>query len=67
VSFSPENVQETGVSPGGRSGSDIVAAEAEQVERTTKKDLVTLRSEVFVPYNVVRDFERTRETDSRTE
>jgi hypothetical protein len=28
-----------------------VAAEAEQVERTTKKDLVTLRSEVFVPYS----------------
>jgi hypothetical protein len=49
---SPENVQETGVSPGGRSGSDIVAAEAEQVERTTKKDLVTLRSEVFVPYTL---------------
>ncbi len=37
----PDNVQETGVSPGGRSGSPIVAAEAEQVERTTKKDLVT--------------------------
>jgi hypothetical protein len=37
VSFSPDNVQETGVSPGGRSRFPIVAAEAEQVERTRRK------------------------------
>ena len=48
---SPDNVHETGVSPGGRFGSPIVAAEAEQVERKSKKDLVTgPRSEVFVPF-----------------
>jgi hypothetical protein len=29
---SPDNVQETGVSPGGRSGARMVAGEAEQVE-----------------------------------
>jgi hypothetical protein len=29
---SPDNVQETGVSPGGQSGSRMVAAEAEQLE-----------------------------------
>jgi len=31
---SPHNVQETGVSLDGQSGSPIVAAEAQQVERT---------------------------------
>jgi hypothetical protein len=29
----PDNVQETDVSPGGRSGSPVVATEAEEVER----------------------------------
>jgi hypothetical protein len=43
LAFSPDNVHETGVSPGGRSGSSIVGAEVEQVERTRKKDLVTRR------------------------
>ncbi|SRR6266545_1699931 len=47
---SPHNVQETGISPGTRSGSPIVAAEAEQVERTRRKTWSPARSEVFVPY-----------------
>ena len=47
---SPGNVQKTGVSPGGQSGSPIVAAEAEQVERTRRKTWSRVRSEVFVPY-----------------
>jgi hypothetical protein len=47
---SPDNVQKTGVSPGGQSGSPIVAAEAEQVERTRRKTWSRFRSEVFVPY-----------------
>jgi hypothetical protein len=50
VSFSPDNVHETGVSPGGQSGSPIVAAEAEQVERTRRKTWLSAQSEVFVPY-----------------
>jgi hypothetical protein len=49
---SPDNVQETGVSPGGRSGSPIVTAEAEQVERTRRKPCSRPRSDVFVPYRV---------------
>src|SRR6266540_7081931 len=44
---SPDNVQETGVSPGGRSGSAIVAAEAEQVERTRRKTCSRARIEVI--------------------
>jgi hypothetical protein len=43
----PDNVQKTGVSPGGQSGPPIVAAEAEQVERRPGHGS---RSEVFVPY-----------------
>jgi hypothetical protein len=46
---SPHNVHETGVSPGGQVWSPIVAAEAQQVEQL-EEDLVTARSEVFVPY-----------------
>jgi hypothetical protein len=34
---SPDNVHETGVWPGGQSGSPIVAAEAEQVERLAER------------------------------
>jgi hypothetical protein len=34
---SPENIHESGASPGGQSGSPIVAAEAQQVERTRRK------------------------------
>jgi hypothetical protein len=34
---SPDNVHETGVSPGGQSGSPIVAADPDQVERTRRK------------------------------
>ncbi len=49
---SPDNVHETGVSPGGQSGSPIVAAEAEQVERTRRKTWSRARSEVFVPYSL---------------
>jgi hypothetical protein len=33
----PDNVHETGVSPGGHSGSPLVAAEAQQVEPTRTK------------------------------
>jgi hypothetical protein len=44
---SPDNVQETGVSPGGQSGSPIVAAEAEGVERTRRKTWSPARSEVL--------------------
>jgi hypothetical protein len=38
------------VTPGGRSGSPIVAAEAEHVERTRRKTWSGARSEVIVPY-----------------
>jgi hypothetical protein len=48
----PENVPETGVSPGGQFGSLIVAAEAEQVERTRKKSWSRGQSEVFMPYTL---------------
>ncbi len=44
---SPDNVQKTGVSPGGQSGSPIVAAEGEQVERTRGKTWSGARSEGF--------------------
>jgi hypothetical protein len=37
LSFSPDNVHETGVSPGGQSGSPVVAAEAEEVERLEER------------------------------
>jgi hypothetical protein len=47
---SPDNVHETGVSPGGQSRSLIVAAEAQQVEPTRTKTWSRARSEVFVPY-----------------
>jgi hypothetical protein len=50
LSFSPDNVHETRVWPGGRSGSPIVAAEAQQVEPTRTKTWSRARSEVFVPY-----------------
>jgi len=50
VSFSPDNVEKTGVSPGGQSRSPIVAAEAQQVEPTRTKTWSRARSEVFVPY-----------------
>jgi hypothetical protein len=50
LAFSPDNVHQTGVSPGGQSGSAIVAAEAEYVERTQGKTWSRARSEVFVPY-----------------
>jgi len=49
---SPENVHETGVAHGGQSGSLIVAAEAEQVERTRKKSWSRARSGVLVPYRI---------------
>jgi hypothetical protein len=51
VSFSPDNVHETGVWPGGQSGSPIVAAE-EQVQRTRRKSWSRARSEVFVPHKL---------------
>jgi hypothetical protein len=41
---SPDNVHETGVLPGGQSGSLIVPAEAEQVERTRRKPWSRARS-----------------------
>jgi hypothetical protein len=44
---SPDNVHEAGVSPGGQSGSPIVAAEAEGVERTRRKTWSPARSEVL--------------------
>jgi len=47
---SPDNVQEIGVSPGGRSGSPIVAGEAEHVERTRRKTWSRTRSVFFLPY-----------------
>jgi hypothetical protein len=50
-----QNIQETGVSPGGRSGSPIVTAEAEQVERTRRKPWSRPRSDVFVPYRASED------------
>jgi hypothetical protein len=37
VPHRPDNAHETGVSAGGRSGSPIVAAEAEKLERTRRK------------------------------
>jgi hypothetical protein len=49
---SPDNVHETGVLPIGESGSTIVAAEAEQVERTRRKNWSRARSEVFVPHRL---------------
>jgi hypothetical protein len=48
--LSPDNVHETGVSPGGQSRFPVVAADAEQVERTRRKTCSRARSEVFVPY-----------------
>jgi hypothetical protein len=50
---SPNNVHETGVSPGGKSGSPIVAPYAEQVERTRRKTWSRARSEVLVPLQAV--------------
>ncbi len=44
--MSPDNVHETGVSPGGQSRSPIVAAEAQQVEPTRTKSCSRARSEV---------------------
>jgi hypothetical protein len=41
VSISPDNVHETGVWPGGRSGSPIDAPEAEEGRANSKGDLVT--------------------------
>jgi len=49
----PDNVHETGVWSGGQSGFPILAAEAEQVERTRRKDLVTGRIRVSVPFTPV--------------
>jgi hypothetical protein len=47
---SPDNVHETGVSPPVDGLDPLVAAEAEQVERTRRKTWSRSRSEVFVPY-----------------
>src|SRR6266545_2065957 len=46
---SPDNVHETGVSPGGQSGSPMVAADAEQVERTRGKTWSRARSRFLCP------------------
>src|SRR6266511_3638848 len=43
------HVHETGVSPGGQSGSLIVAPEAEKVERTRRKTWSRARSEALCP------------------
>jgi hypothetical protein len=51
---SPDNVHETGVSLDGQSGSPIVAAEGGAGRANSKKDLVTARSEVVVPYRRVQ-------------
>ncbi len=47
----PDNVHETGVSPRGRSGSPIVAPEAEQFERTRRKTWSRARSK-FVAFSL---------------
>jgi hypothetical protein len=47
---SPDNVHETGVSPGGQSGSPIVAAEVEQVERHRRKTWSQAESGDSVPF-----------------
>jgi hypothetical protein len=49
VSFSPDNVEKTGVSPGGQSGSPTVTAEADQVERTRGKTWSRVRSRFLCP------------------
>jgi hypothetical protein len=46
VSFSPDNVHETGVSPGGRSGSPV-AAEARQVVPRLDATMVDAGSDVL--------------------
>jgi hypothetical protein len=48
---SPDNVDETGVSPCGRSGSPIVAPEAEPVERTRRKTRSRARSRFLCLYD----------------
>jgi hypothetical protein len=58
----PDDVYETGVSPGGQSPSPIEAAEAEQIDRTRRKTWSRARSEVFVPYKHP-DVGRLRVTD----
>ena len=45
----PDNVEKTGVSPGGQSGSPTVTAEAEQVERTRGKTWSRVRSRFLCP------------------
>jgi hypothetical protein len=45
VSFSPDNVQETGVWPGGQFEFPIVVAEAKQVERTGRNTCLRAESE----------------------
>jgi hypothetical protein len=55
LSFSPDNVHETGVSPGGRYRSPIVAPEAEQGRENSEEDQVTGPIEVFVPYSFATD------------
>jgi len=46
---SPDNVQETGVWPGGQSEFPIVAAEAKQVERTGRNTCSRAESEFLCP------------------
>jgi hypothetical protein len=50
------NVHETGVSPGGQSGSAIVAAEAQQVERTRRKTCSRAESEFLCGDDVAGGF-----------
>jgi hypothetical protein len=45
----PDNVEKTGVSPGGQSGSPTVTAEAEQVERTRGRTWSRVRSRFLCP------------------
>ena len=45
----PDSVHETGVWPIGQRAFPVVATEAGQVERTRRKDLVTVSIRVFVP------------------
>jgi hypothetical protein len=52
----PNNVQKTGVSPDGRSGSHR-GRRGGLGRANSKKDLVTARSEVFVPYRLARHHE----------
>ena len=52
---SPNNVHETGVWPGGRSGSPVVAAEARQVERTRRKTCSRAESEFLCPSGMSGD------------